>query len=144
MRKTPEKIESLKPNEIFVFGSNPSGFHVGGGAKVALKKFGAIYGQSEGLQGQSYAIPSILPDVESFRPHVQKFICYAKKNPHLTFLVTQIGCGNAGYTPYDIAPLFFENSWNNICITILQGAMTSVRVDNLEDMNRASFSLCRI
>ena len=107
MRKTPEKIESLKPNEIFVFGSNPSGFHVGGAAKVALKKFGAIYGQSEGLQGQSYAIPSILPDVESIRSHVEKFICYAKKNPHLKFLVTQIGCGHAGYTPYDIAPLFF-------------------------------------
>ncbi len=105
---TPEKIEKLSENDIFVFGSNPSGYHTGGAAKIALKKFNAKYGQSEGLQGQSYAIPTIFPEVDMIRPHVDKFILFAKKHPELTFLVTPIGCGNAGYTSYDIAPLFTD------------------------------------
>ena len=103
---TPEKITELAKNEIFVFGSNPAGFHVGGAAKTAMSKFGAIYGQPDGLQGQSYGITCVLPTTDMIRPHVDTFIKFAKKHPELTFLVTQIGCANAGYTPYDIAPLF--------------------------------------
>ncbi|MBD5358818.1 MAG: TIGR02452 family protein [Bacteroides sp.] len=105
---TPGKIESLKPNEVFVFGSNLSGFHVGGAAKTAVKKFGAIYGQAEGLQGQSYAIPTNLPTVDTIRPHVAKFIKFAKNHPDLTFLVTPLGTGFSGFTSYEIAPLFNE------------------------------------
>ena len=105
---TPELINELAQNEIFVFGSNPAGYHVGGAAKVAVERYGAVYGQSEGLQGQSYAIPTIFPNVDMIRPHVEKFISFAKKNPDLKFLVTTIGCGNAGFTAYDIAPLFID------------------------------------
>ncbi len=107
-RYTPKDINKLAENEIFVFGSNPSGYHVGGSAKIAVKKFNAVYGQSEGLQGQSYAIPTKFPEVDMIRPHVEKFIMFARKHHELTFLVTPIGCGNAGYTPYEIAPLFTD------------------------------------
>lgn len=103
---TPKEIDKLAQSEIFVFGSNPSGYHVGGSAKIAVKKFNAVYGQSEGLQGQSYAIPTTFPEVEMIRPYIEKFIGFAKKHPELTFFVTRIGCGNAGYTDYEIAPLF--------------------------------------
>ena len=106
MKYTPEEISNLSENEIFVFGSNPSGYHVGGAAKVAVKKFGACYGQNEGLQGQSYAIPTTFPRIEMIRPHIERFLSFAKENRNLTFYVTPIGCGNAGYTAYDIAPMF--------------------------------------
>ena len=108
-RYTPEVIKELAHNEIFVFGSNPAGFHVGGAAKVAVHEYGAVYGQSEGLQGQSYAIPTIFPDIELIRPHVRKFYQFAKQHRELIFLVTPIGCGNAGFTPYDVAPLFADS-----------------------------------
>ena len=77
---TPDVIQNLLHNEIFIFGSNPAGYHVGGAAKVAVKKFGAIYGQSEGPQGQSYAIPSLLPEAAMIKPHVEEFIRFAKKH----------------------------------------------------------------
>ncbi|MDE6554107.1 MAG: TIGR02452 family protein [Muribaculaceae bacterium] len=105
---TPETISELAANEIFVFGSNPAGYHVGGAAKMAVRYFGATYGQSEGLQGQSYAIPTIFPRLDMIKPHVDEFIQFATKHPDLNFLVTPIGCGNAGYTAYDIAPLFVD------------------------------------
>lgn len=106
---TPDSISELKKNEVFVFGSNPSGFHVGGSAKVAKNKFGAIYGQAEGLQGQSYAIPTFPVKLDTIRDYVEKFIKFAKKEgKELKFFVTQLGCGEAGYTPYQIAPLFIE------------------------------------
>lgn len=111
---TPAAIQKLADNEIFVFGSNPAGFHVGGAAKTAVAKYGAIYGQSEGLQGQSYAIPSLLPEAAMIRPHVEEFIRFAKELQELVFMVTPIGCGNAGFTPYEIAPFFADalNLWN--------------------------------
>ena len=89
-RTTPEFITELKPNEIFVFGSNLGGMHGGGAARVAYLKFGAIMGQGVGLQGQSYAIPTMQGGVETIRP----------------FLVTRIGCGIAGFRDEEIAPLF--------------------------------------
>lgn len=103
---TPDFITSLQPNEIFVFGSNLQGKHLGGAARVAHKNFGAIYGQGVGLQGQSYAIPTMQGDVETITPYVDEFITFAKQHPELTFLVTRIGCGIAGFEPTEIAPLF--------------------------------------
>ena len=106
-RTTPELITELKPNEIFVFGSNLQGMHGGGAAYIAYRKFGAIMGQGVGLQGQSYGIPTMQGGVETIKPYVDEFIEFAKQHPKLTFLVTRIGCGIAGFTDEEIAPLFF-------------------------------------
>lgn len=103
---TPERIKELKANEIFVFGSNLNGFHGGGAAAAALRKFGAVWGQGIGLQGQSYAIPTMQGGVETIKPYVDEFIEFAKKNSQYIFLVTRIGCGIAGFHDADIAPLF--------------------------------------
>ena len=73
-RTTSERITSLEPNEIFVFGSNLKGMHGGGAAYIAYRKFGAIMGQGVGLQGQSYAIPTMQGGVETIRPYVDEFI----------------------------------------------------------------------
>lgn len=105
-RTTPEFITSLEPNEIFVFGSNLKGMHGGGAAYIAYRKFGAIMGQGVGLQGQSYGIPTMQGGVETIRPYVDEFIEFAKSRNDLTFLVTRIGCGIAGFTDEEIAPLF--------------------------------------
>ena len=105
-RVTPEFITSLKKNEIFVFGSNLAGAHGGGAARIAAERFGAIMGQGVGLQGQSYAIPTMQGGVNTILPYVEEFIAFAKQHPELTFLVTRIGCGIAGFTPREIAPLF--------------------------------------
>ena len=105
-RTTPEFITELQPNEIFVFGSNLKGMHGGGAAYIAYRKFGAIMGQGVGLQGQSYAIPTMQGGVETIRPYVDEFIAFAKEHPELTFLVTRIGCGIAGFTNKEISPLF--------------------------------------
>lgn len=105
-KTTPENITSLAPNEIFVFGSNLSGMHGGGAAWVAYRKFGAIMGQGVGLQGQSYGIPTMQGGVETIRPYVDEFIGFAKSHSELTFLVTRIGCGIAGFDDAEIAPLF--------------------------------------
>ena len=103
---TPERISELKENEIFVFGSNLAGSHGGGAAYIAYRKFGAIWGQGVGLQGQSYAIPTMQGGVETIRPYVDEFIAFAKENKNMTFLVTRLGCGIAGFTDEEIAPLF--------------------------------------
>ena len=105
-RITPDYITSLKPNEIFVFGSNLAGMHGGGAARTARLYFGAVLGNGDGPQGQSYAIPTMQGGVETIQPYVDKFVSYAKAHPEQTFLVTPIGCGIAGFTPDDIAPLF--------------------------------------
>ena len=105
-RVTPEFIDTLKPGEVFVFGSNLAGMHAGGAARTAERKFGAVMGQGVGLQGQSYAIPTMQGGVETIAPYVDEFIRFADQHPDLTFLVTPIGCGIAGFTARDIAPLF--------------------------------------
>ena len=105
-RTTPEFITELQPGEIFVFGSNLQGMHAGGAARTAYNKFGAIWGQGVGLQGQSYGIPTMQGGVETVRPYVDEFIQFAKDHPELTFLVTRIGCGIAGFTDAEMAPLF--------------------------------------
>ena len=105
-RTTPEFISELQPGEIFVFGSNLRGMHGGGAAYAAYRKFGAIMGQGVGLQGQSYAIPTMQGGVETIKPYVDEFIEFAKTRPELTFLVTRIGCGIAGFMDEEISPLF--------------------------------------
>lgn len=103
---TPENIKKLKPNEVFVFGSNLAGAHGGGAARVAHERFGAVLGQGVGLQGQSYAIPTMQGGVDTIRPYVDQFIEFATQHPELKFYVTRIGCGIAGFRDEDIAPLF--------------------------------------
>ena len=103
---TPEWIKELAPNEVFVFGSNLGGFHGGGAARAAMNLFGAVWGQGVGLQGQSYAIPTMQGGVETIKPYVDEFVRFADSRPDLYFYVTRIGCGIAGFRDEDIAPLF--------------------------------------
>lgn len=103
---TPENITELKSNEIFVFGSNLAGSHGGGAAWLAHERFGAVWGQGVGLQGRSYGIPTMHGGVETIQPYVDEFIAFAKEHKKYTFLVTRIGCGIAGFTVGEIAPLF--------------------------------------
>lgn len=103
---TPNWISTLKPDEVFVFGSNLEGMHGGGAAWTAYEKFGAIWGRGNGMQGQSYGIPTMHGGTKDIQPYVTEFIQYAKGHPDKKFLVTLIGCGVAGFAPYEIAPLF--------------------------------------
>lgn len=109
--ETPDNITELGINEIFVFGSNLSGRHGKGAAKQALT-WGAKWGQASGLQGRTYGIPTKdasvrrTLSVDEIKWYVDEFIDFAMEHPDLVFLVTEIGCGLAGYKPKDIAPLF--------------------------------------
>ena len=103
---TPEQIDELADGEIFVFGSNPWGVHNAGAARHATQRFGAIVGKGTGLQGSSYAIPTTYKDATHIKPHIDEFIAFAKGHCNLIFLVTQIGCGIAGFKAEQIAPLF--------------------------------------
>lgn len=106
--------------EIFVFGSNLQGRHGKGAAKFAVEHHGAIYGQAVGLQGNSYAIPtkatpySALP-LKFVKQYVKEFLDFAESNNNLTFVLTPIGCGLAGFKPEQIAPLF-KNAPSNVVI----------------------------
>jgi len=127
---SPKHITELKSNEIFVFGSNIEGRHSAGAAKKAMQ-WGAVYGQGEGLYGNTYAIPTrkyvkgkvnngigvphynkpynssiITISLAEIVLYVYKFLIFAELHKHKIFLVTEIGCGNAGYTPIMMAPLF--------------------------------------
>ena len=106
--------------DIFVFGSNLAGRHGKGAALYAKQVCGAIYGQGIGLQGNSYAIPTKDENIQSLpldeiRKHVQEFKEFAIKNPGLTFRVTRIGCGLAGYDDVDISPMF-KGSPSNVIL----------------------------
>ena len=105
-RITPEHIVRLEEGQIFVFGSDMFGQHDGGAAQLALERFGAVFGQASGLQGQSYAIPTNGVHLEDMAKYIDEFIRFADRHPEMTFLVTRIGCGVAGYTDEQIAPLF--------------------------------------
>ena len=105
-RISTDYITELKENEIFVFGSNIEGMHGGGAARIAYEEFGAIWGKGVGLQGQSYGIPTMHGGVDVIKPYVDEFVNFAKSHPELKFLVTRIGCGIAGFTDEEIAPLF--------------------------------------
>lgn len=105
-RFTPENIIHIEDYEVFVFGSNLAGSHGGGAARLAYNRFGAVWGQGVGLQGQSYAIPTMHGGVDAIKPYVDEFISFTKLHPELIFLVTKIGCGIAGFKDEEIAPLF--------------------------------------
>ena len=107
-RFAPDWINTLKKNEIFVFGSNLAGIHGGGASRKAFLHFGAVMGQGVGLHGQSYAIPTMQGGVDTIRPYVNEFIEFAKGHPEKRFLMTKIGCGTAGFDQQEIAPLFIK------------------------------------
>lgn len=110
--------------ECFVFGSNLSGIHGAGAARTALDNYGAIWGQGEGLQGDSYALPTkgyniTHMSLERIRLHVERFLIFAMEHPELQFKVTRVGCYLAGHTDAGIAPMFdgapencmFDTKW---------------------------------
>lgn len=107
---------------IFVFGSNTRGVHGAFAARDAVSFYGAIMGQAEGLQGRSYAIPTcdeaIRPlSLDAIEFAADRFIMFAARHPELTFLVTRIACGSAGYTDAEIAPLF-RDAPLNCCLPV--------------------------
>lgn len=117
---TPDYIDRLLPNQIYVFGSNALGYHTGGASGMARKRFGAIWGQPEGIQGQSYAIPvdfgkgNVAPDIQ---PYIDRFVSYAKAHPDNHFFVTRVGCGIAGFTDQEMAEHFREAlTMNNVSL----------------------------
>jgi len=110
LRTTPAHIIDLRPNECFVFGSNQRGIHGKGAARTAIK-WGAIPGQGVGRAGSTYALPTCLSPgmplpLDFIQVHVDAFIAHAAHSPETTFLVTEVGCGLAGYKPSQIAPMF--------------------------------------
>ncbi len=116
-RVSPEWIDSLEDNEIFVFGCRRSGRHWEGAAKFAMDHFSAVFGQSEGLQGQSYAIPTAGVDLAEIRSAVERFTLFAAEHKELKFLVTPVGCGLGFWHPTHIAPLFRQASeLDNVCL----------------------------
>lgn len=107
MRQENGMIYLTEPREIFVFGSNKEGFHIAGAAYFALVNYGAVWEQGQGLQGRSYAIPT-MRTFEELDDEVKTFIKFANDNQDMIFILTPIGCGIAGYKPEQIAPLFME------------------------------------
>lgn len=116
-RFTPNDISELMDNEVFVFGSNVQGEHIGGAAKCAVDKFGAVMGQGFGLQGKSYAIPTCdrvsgitkpIADLNDIKRFVNEFIDTARYYNGNVYYVTKIGCGIAGFKVEEIAPMFKE------------------------------------
>ena len=103
METTPERLAELPEGSIFVFGSNATGAHGGGAAKVALDRFGAIWGQGEGLQGQSYGLPT-MEGFDALRGAAERFVTFAGEHPELRFYLTKVGCGIAGHDESDVAP----------------------------------------
>ena len=104
-RYTPHQITELAPNEVFVFGSNASGHHGGGAALIAWQKFGAVWGEGHGLHGQTFAIDT-MSGKNAFAADALTFLAFASQHPELTFLLTPVGCGIAGYAPEEVAPMF--------------------------------------
>ena len=126
LESTPDWITDLRDSQIFVFGSNIAGRHGDGAARIALEKFGAVWGKGVGLQGRSYAIPTMDGSVEKIAPYIDGFRRFACSHPELEFLVTRIGCGIAGYTDRQIAPLFQE------CLSIPNIVLPQSFIDIIE------------
>ena len=137
---TPDYIDSLLPNQVFVFGSNILGYHTGGASRMA-KKFGAVWGQPEGIQGQSYAIPvdfgkgNITPDIQ---PYIDRFIAYAKAHPENHFLVTRIGCGIAGFTEKEMA-VHFRDALTMRNVSLPRSFVNVLQNGNCQDFNLERF-----
>jgi len=116
-RIAPEFIDSLGDKDIFVFGSNIHGIHNGGAAKFALEHFGAIMKQTEGIQGQSYAIPTDGNSFDELKEAVGRFTDYVVMHPQNKFILTAVGCGAACYSVDQIAPLFKQAySFGNVYV----------------------------
>lgn len=121
MKYTPENIQVLEPNQVFVFGSNMAGEHVGGAAKIALEKFGAVHGLGEGYAGQSYAFPTLdshykkrsLNDLINSR---SKLYQHAKDHPEKRYLVTKVGLGIAGFTLDEMRSVFTHEKPENVIL----------------------------
>lgn len=129
---TPEKIYNLKDNEIFVFGSNDKGHHIGGAAKFALDRFGAIEGKSTGLQGQSYAIIT-MSGIEILEKGLDDFIIFAENNPTLFFYMTKIGCGIAMLDVSEIERIFKNKIFpKNVALPIeFSTSNTNQKINNI-------------
>lgn len=112
METTPERLETLPDGSIFVFGSNADGAHGGGAARVAVERFGAVWGQGEGLQGQSYGLPT-MEGLAALRAAAERFVGFARGRPDLRFYLTKVGCGIAGHEETEIAP-FFADAPDNV------------------------------
>ena len=110
---TPDYIEDLHPSEVFVFGSNANGEHIGGAANMAFQRFGAVWGVGEGLRGNSYALPTL---DRNMRRVSTGALAYSFKllfrevdaNPEMVFLLTKVGCGIAGYGLNEVASVFWS------------------------------------
>lgn len=146
-------LRTFEQDLIFCFGSNERGRHGKGAALDARQRFGAIEGQGEGLQGSSYAIPTkdgaiqTLP-LEQIAVHVDRFIEFARTNPSLTFQMTRIGCGLAGYTDAQIAPLF-KDAPRNVMLPGVWEYVRGVQVQRIivagsRDFNDREFAFPRI
>ncbi len=116
-RVAPDFIKTLADNEIFVFGSNVRGQHSGGAALFAKEHFGAEEGKAEGPQGRSYAIPTHGNSFGELKEAVGRFTKYAVLHPQCKFMLSAVGCGAAGYTVKEIAPLFRQAySFGNVYV----------------------------
>lgn len=120
---TPDTITTLEPGQIFVFGSNQEGLHAGGAARIAVERFGAIWGRGEGLQGDSYAIPT-MEGADALEQAVGRFLDFAASHPALIFLVTKVGTGIAGHTIAEVAPHFADHAPNVILPAEFELAVT--------------------
>ncbi len=118
-RISSDNITKLEDNEIFVFGSNTQGAHIGGAARFAMG-FGAVYGQAFGIQGRTFAIPTVdytkssKMKVYEIKKYVDKFLDFTLEHKELNFLVTEIGCGIAGFKVEEMAELFKDAS-KDVC-----------------------------
>lgn len=135
---TPVYIDRLLPNQVFVFGSNVLGYHSGGASRKA-KKFGAVWGQPEGLQGQSYAIPvdfgkGIRRDTD-VKNSIDRFLNFARSNPDKFFLVTRIGCGIGGYNDYEMAQ-FFKKALTMKNVSLPKSFVDALKGEQGYDLNR--------
>lgn len=149
MKTTPTYITELKENEIFVFGSNKNGHHLGGAAQQAFRQFGAVWNMGFGFQGQSFAIPTLDEKLEKLsidelKVFVNQFIGLAKNNLNNNFLVTEIGCGIAGFKQEEIAPLFKEciNAYNVYLPESFVKIINRTQIDDyLRQMNHISANI---
>lgn len=119
---TPDNVLSVLDHQIFVFGSNLSGYHTSGLAKLARQNFGARYGLGEGISGRCYALPVkdenlVKLPLKLIHFYVKRFIDIATLNPSVTFLLTKVGCGKSGYRVEDIAPMF-KNVPSNVVVPV--------------------------